>query len=283
MIPKSSASARKQALHFQPRGTYCPQDARFHPAAHDAGRDGVVDQEHPDQQRDQRKRAQVQLKTGQHPFHLSATLSRWRDGHIRRGEHPELCRHRRGVLRVVEQDLNAGELPVAPEQPLRPADVQRGQPRVAASGSGVRQANQEPHGHLLILPVDLQGDWGTDLQPVQGGKFVRDRQPLRVAQPAPELEILPVFRRLSAHRERGERQVGVDVHAEDLQVLAWELGQRGVTLHQRVAAFTPGTFESLGSSVSSKFPPGERTSRLALPATRSMLAANAWLALWLAI
>ena len=138
---------------------------------------------------------------------------------------------------MVEQDLDAGELPVAPEQTLRPADVHRADARVAPSGGGVGQPDQETDHHRLILAVDLERERVADLQPVQLGELVGDGERLRVAQPRSQLQVLPVLGGLPADGERGKRQVGVDVQPQDLQVLAGKFGQGGVPFDQRRRGF----------------------------------------------
>ncbi len=79
---------------------------------------------------------------------------------------------------------------------------------------------------------------------------------------------------------------GACVNRSTPRICRYSPGKSGSVMNPStsgVAARTPGAAESRGNSASSNPPPDARTSRFALPATRSTLPANDSLAEWLAM
>ncbi len=103
-------------------------------AADDGGRDRVVDQEHPDEKRDETQRAQIQLESAEHGLDLLTASGGRGNRYVAGNDFLQSGGSRLERLRI-DEEKDRRQLARSTEKLLRPADVHRDRARIQARGS----------------------------------------------------------------------------------------------------------------------------------------------------
>jgi hypothetical protein len=137
----------------------------------DRGRDGIIYEEHPDEQGHQAHGGHVQLETTEHFLHFLGPL-RGR-GHARISRQ-NLAERRHGLLAVAglcQFQLNDAELPTPAEQFLGPSEIHRGEAGIESFVSPQKKTDLQ----RAIDHADARADFVAGFQVVAADEFLRDR------------------------------------------------------------------------------------------------------------
>ena len=96
----------KQAPNFGPRCANRAQDADLHTPPGDGSGDGVVNQEHADEERNHAQRREIQLERGEHVLHLETAPPRRLGAHAVGQKRVQLFGDGGRIRRIIEEQLN---------------------------------------------------------------------------------------------------------------------------------------------------------------------------------
>ena len=228
--------AEEEGADFAARGADGAEDADLAAGAHDRGGHRVVDEEHPDEERDEAEGGEVELETGQHFADLFAALLRGGNDHI--GGHEGACGGCHGVRVGVfgEEDLDRIEFADFAEQFLRPANVHRGGADVRERGGVVGLEDEtDPEAGGASLRVDAEDVALFESELLR--ELAGQRDGVALAQPGFDVDGCTVG---PNHAEGFEGRVGEGIDAEQAEVFAGMIGQGKDSLHDRCARGHPG-------------------------------------------
>ncbi len=196
------------------------------PPAHHGGGHGVVDEKHADQQRDERKRGEVELERAEHSLDLPVAAVGRLDDNVG-GQFGSQARADGVEIGAgPQQRRDAAELAHMKEVFLHVGDVHDGEVLVGAGGI-VAEIEDVTDVEGLGAGLGLDAKRITDLEMQAVGKTVRQGDHPGVAQELDDIGLLP----LGVVEFKGaERAVGENIDAEELQVFAGEIGEAGDVL-----------------------------------------------------
>ena len=227
--------AQKQAAHFPARSADGAQDADLHAPPRHGSRDGVVDEEDADEQRDHAQRGEVELESRKHAFDLVTSLAGWLGMQIWWQYAVELRGDRRGAARVVEQQLQGGEMALPAKEFLRPADVHDRE--ICGHRAGlVSMIEEGGHRRGLAFAVDQQAQVVAELEVVPRGKIRVHGELSAFTHPAFERRTAPLLPDV----EGAEGVAAEQIHAEDVQVFAGPVGKGDLALDEAGDGFHAG-------------------------------------------
>src|SRR6478672_9457795 len=185
----------------------------------DRGRDGVVDQEHADEHRDEAHHGEIELEAAEDLVHFLSAAGRSGDARVFRQELAKTSDRRGAVARLRQLQLNGTQFTATAEKFLGPADIHCSKVRIEA----VVFSNQKTDLELLFASSCPHPDLVTRLEAMLPDEFLRDRDRVRSTEPALNIEVAGFeIRRI----EGAERFVGENVDAEDLEVIPAKIRKR---------------------------------------------------------
>ena len=234
--------AEEEKTDFAARGADGAEDADLAPGAHDGGGDGVVDEKHADEERDEAEGGEVELEAGEHFPDLLAALLRRGDEDIGGHEVPGGVRHGGRVGPGREQHGHGVKLSDGAEEFLRPSDIHRRGADVG-EGGGVVGFEDEADAHFggASVGYHAKGVAGLEIELLREGAGHGDG--VAFAQPDFNVDGRAVG---PDHAEGLERRVGERIDAEDAEIFAGVVGEGEESLDNGGGGGDAGDFRQSG-------------------------------------
>ncbi len=179
--PGNRAFPQEQRANLSPGGAQRAQDADLRPALGDRNREGIVDDEHADEEREHAGDAHGEGVDAEQGFELPSASRRRFDGETwtQQPHQRRLALFQRDAL--LQRDIDTVEVAAAAEQGLRGVDIHDAE--IAAEGlrhaAGLQNA---AHGELFAAFHGVEGELAAHRDVIALGKLARQDQGIRLRQ-----------------------------------------------------------------------------------------------------